>query len=126
MSDLRARFAAELRVARQSAGMTQEDLAEATGTSVDFLSKLERGLNSPSLETLAAVVKALSLDPARILQAELGDRRVTADRLALETRAAHLVRDLDDRALQALLEIMQTLNRLRDKPTGGSKSPRRK
>ena len=126
MSDLRARFAAELRVARQAAGMTQEDLAEATGTSVDFLSKLERGLNSPSLETLAAIVKALSLDPARILQAELDDRLLAADRLELETRAAHLMRDLDDRTLEALLEIMQTLKRLRDKPTGGSKSPRRK
>ena len=36
-------------------------------TSVDFLSKLERGLNSPSLETLAALVKALSLDPIKLL-----------------------------------------------------------
>lgn len=81
MSDIRNHFAVELRAARQAAGMTQEDLAGATGTSVDFLSKLERGLNSPSLETLAALVKALSLDPA----ARLSDSKVL-DSIAIDLR----------------------------------------
>ena len=117
MSDLRARFAAEIKVARQSAGLTQEQLAEATGTSVDFLSKLERGLNSPSLETLAAIVKALALDPVRVLQAEPDGRDITIARHALESRAAQVVRHLDDPALLALIGIGHALERLTVRPT---------
>src|SRR5437879_4303027 len=81
MSELRALFAAELRAARQAAGLTQEDLADATSTSVDFVSKLERGLNSPSLETLAAIVKKLRMDPSAILLADAHERSVTTKRL---------------------------------------------
>src|SRR5262245_8763986 len=115
MTDLRARFAAEIRVARQAAGLTQQQLAKAANTSVDFLSKLERGLESPSLETLVALTKTLSLDPARILRAEL-ERHLTAERWTLEARAAQMVRNLDDRALLALLEIGHALRRLSAAP----------
>jgi excisionase family DNA binding protein len=46
MSQLRTRFGAEVRAARRAARMTQEELAETSRTSVDYLSKIERGLNS--------------------------------------------------------------------------------
>lgn len=112
MSDLRARFAAEIRVARQAAGMTQEELAAATETSVDFLSKLERGLNSPSLETLAGLVRALSLDPAKIL---LGDDQrpvLSMSRRKGEARMAQIVHELDERTLATLVAIAEELRRL--------------
>ena len=113
MADLRARFAAELKVARQQAGMTQEALAAATNTSVDFLSKLERGLNSPSLETLAALVRALHLDPVRLLVPDDPQRSLTPARRELEIRAARLAHELDDDELLALLDIGNAIARLR-------------
>jgi transcriptional regulator with XRE-family HTH domain len=116
MSELRARFATELRAARQTAGLTQEALAEAADTSVDYLSKLERGLNSPSLETLAALVSALDMDPARILRPDPNIREVTADRREAEARVASMMRTFDDRKLAALTEIVETLARLATEP----------
>lgn len=109
MSNLRARFAAEIRVARLAAGMTQEQLADAASTSVDFVSKMERGLHSPSLEILAALVQALSLDPGRVLGIKLIGPMPTTARLQLEARLSQLSDELDDNVLAALVEIARTL-----------------
>ena len=45
---------------RRATKLTQEQLAEAVGCSVEFISLVERGVNSPSvagLETFAKVLK---------------------------------------------------------------------
>ena len=50
---------------RETAGMSQEDLAALTGLSVEVLDKIERGHADPRLLTLEAIAIAL--------RAELGD-----------------------------------------------------
>ena len=52
MSKLRVQFGRRLRQLRRQKDMTQEQLAEAAGISVDRLSNIERGVNAPSFETL--------------------------------------------------------------------------
>lgn len=44
---------------RQSAGLTQEKLAEKTGYSVEFISMVERGVNAPSVEGCGRIANAL-------------------------------------------------------------------
>ena len=51
----------EVRDYRKQRGMTVADLAEATGLSVGMLSKIENGMTSPSLTTLQALSRALSV-----------------------------------------------------------------
>lgn len=126
MSDLRARFAAEIRAARQAAGMTQERLAEAAETSVDFLSKIERGLNSPSLETLAGLVSALSLDPVKLLSGDDLRQTISASRRKGEARLSQIVHTLDDRTLNALVTIAEELERLSSETTKTPKAARRR
>ena len=46
---------------RNQKGVTQEQLAEASGLSVDFLSLIERGRRAPSFKTLEQLSKALGL-----------------------------------------------------------------
>jgi DNA-binding XRE family transcriptional regulator len=55
------RFAAvrELLSARQRAKMTQQELADAMGTTRSVVSRLESGKHSPSIDTLAAAAEAL-------------------------------------------------------------------
>jgi transcriptional regulator with XRE-family HTH domain len=122
MSELRARFATELRAARHTAGLTQEALAEAADISVDYLSKVERGLNSPSLETLAALVSALDMDLARILQADPNICKISTDRREAEARVASMLRNFDDRKLAALTEIAETIARLVTEPPTATKT----
>jgi transcriptional regulator with XRE-family HTH domain len=61
MSSLRLQFGRRLRQLRRQKDMTQEQLAEAVGVSVEFLSNLERGINAPSFETLEKLAQALSV-----------------------------------------------------------------
>jgi len=51
-------IAREILAARKSAGMTQEDLAKAIGTSQSRISKWERGEETPRVEALFRIAKA--------------------------------------------------------------------
>jgi len=46
---------------RREANFTQEQLAFATGISVDFLSLVERGINAPSFDTIEKLAEALKV-----------------------------------------------------------------
>lgn len=47
---------------RRRAGLTQEQLAEKTGYSVDFIGLVERGINAPTVARLADVASALDIE----------------------------------------------------------------
>ena len=47
--------------ARKERGMTQKDLAKATGISQADISRLERGTGNPSIKTLQRVAQALQM-----------------------------------------------------------------
>ena len=61
MSSLRKSFGRRLRSVRKVRDLSQERFAELLGISVDFLSLIERGINSPSFETLEQIAKSLEL-----------------------------------------------------------------
>ncbi|AIR90862.1 helix-turn-helix domain-containing protein [Pseudomonas cremoricolorata] len=50
----------QLRVLRKKMGMTLEQLAEQTGLTKSYLSKVERGLSSPSIAVALKLAKALN------------------------------------------------------------------
>jgi transcriptional regulator with XRE-family HTH domain len=71
MADLRKRFGELLAAHRRRRGLTQEDLAEAAGLSVDMISKIEVGATGarfPSIERLAA---AVDVDPAELFTSDI-------------------------------------------------------
>lgn len=55
------RIGAQLRACRLAQNLTLEQLAEATGVTRGFLSRLERDATSPSLATLLQICEALSI-----------------------------------------------------------------
>lgn len=61
MSTLRALFGRTLRQLRLQRKMTQEDLAEGAGVSVDLISNIERGINAPSFDTLEKLARTLGV-----------------------------------------------------------------
>jgi transcriptional regulator with XRE-family HTH domain len=53
---------------RTARGLTQDDLSQSSGVSVDTISRLERGVRAAvRRSTLAALSRALGVDPARLL-----------------------------------------------------------
>jgi len=52
---------------RRDAGLTQEQFAESLGMQSSAISRLERGVVSPSLEMVDRVARALGTTPATLL-----------------------------------------------------------
>jgi len=50
-----------VRSKRKSAGLSQERLAEKAGLSTVFISRIERGKESPSVDSLVKIAKALRM-----------------------------------------------------------------
>lgn len=61
MSELRRQFARRLKELRQQKGMTQEELAQATGLSISFIRSIEQGIYAPSFESIEKIANALSV-----------------------------------------------------------------
>jgi len=66
---LRSRFGRALREARLAAALSQEELADRAGLHVSYISQLERGLKSPSLDSVAALAQSLDTTAAALVAA---------------------------------------------------------
>ena len=59
--DMRALVGENIRRARLAAGMTQEELAERSGFSQQYISGLERGKRNPTIVSLYELAQALGV-----------------------------------------------------------------
>lgn len=64
------------RQARQALGLTQEEVAEKLGVSVEFCSRLERGVALPSLKTFVRLAEVLRVDRDTLLGLEPANPRM--------------------------------------------------
>jgi transcriptional regulator with XRE-family HTH domain len=62
-------FGIVIREARKHAGLSQERLAFAAKIHPTYVSQLERGLKSPSLEVVGALARALQVKPHVLVKA---------------------------------------------------------
>jgi len=67
-TSLREEFGGNVRHFRRLRGMTQQDLAKAAGLGRSFISQLERGRFSATLETIGALSTALGITPAQLMR----------------------------------------------------------
>lgn len=61
-------FGCVLRCLRQDRGLSQEALGFESGYHRTYISLLERGQKSPSLQTIFNISKALKIDPAELIK----------------------------------------------------------
>jgi transcriptional regulator with XRE-family HTH domain len=67
MENVRQILARNLRLARQEAGVSQEDLADMAEVDRTYVSGIERGLRNPSIEVVARFASALKTTTAKLL-----------------------------------------------------------
>lgn len=67
----------KIRERRKVLGLTQEQLAELAGISVNFLARMEMTARTPSLETLARIADALSVEVSDLLKSETSVDQLT-------------------------------------------------
>ncbi|OBK15938.1 helix-turn-helix domain-containing protein [Mycobacterium asiaticum] len=69
-----------LRAVRRQRGLTLERLAEQTGLTKSYLSKIERGHSTPSIAVALKVARALDVDVGRLFSDEASAEKITIDR----------------------------------------------
>ena len=62
MPDIIKQMGNRIKQIRKAAKLTHERLAELTGLSVEYISRLERGVSQPSFKTLEALTKSLNVN----------------------------------------------------------------
>jgi transcriptional regulator with XRE-family HTH domain len=62
VSDLYRLLGKQIALYRRRASLTQEQLAEATGYSVDFIGLVERGINAPTVKRLEDIAAVLNVE----------------------------------------------------------------
>lgn len=67
MSDFHDRFARLLKDRRTNARLSQRVVAERAGVSSEFISRMERGLTLPALDTFVRLCNALGTTPNDLL-----------------------------------------------------------
>jgi len=68
LMEIREVFAKNLRLIRQSKGLSQEELAHLADIDRTYVSSLERGVYSPTLDVVQRLAKALETDAAELLK----------------------------------------------------------
>jgi transcriptional regulator with XRE-family HTH domain len=100
MSSLRRNFGKRLRSLRRGRDLSQELFAELLGISVDFLSLIERGRNSPSFDTLELIADRLHLPVKELFDFPAAVSRKTAP-LPSSSSGAHSPRRHSSRTNRA-------------------------
>lgn len=65
--DLKDVLSTNLRLMRNEAGRTQEEMAHLLGISLRYLGSIERGRVSPSVTLLGKFASALAIDPCDLI-----------------------------------------------------------
>lgn len=90
-----------IRQARETARITQEDLAQAVGCTAKHIGAIERGIKTPRLDTFIIIANATGASPNLLLQ-DLIDCPVDPLSSELASTVATLEPELQSRILKAL------------------------
>jgi transcriptional regulator with XRE-family HTH domain len=102
--ELKRLFGLRVQGLRRRVGMTQQQLAEAIGKSLDTVSNVERGVSSTRIETMAKIATVLGVSLAELFELDVPVSRDKEMRKAVE----RLVRLVDGESA----ETIETLSKM--------------
>lgn len=103
MQECSQRLADAIKKARLELGLTQEQVAEKSGTDVRTIINMEQGRGNPKLETLFPLIRALKMDSREIFDA-------VSNLDAPSIRHLHLlVDDCSEDEAATLLSVMESV-----------------
>ena len=108
IKDTKQRIGFLLQQARKQKKMTQADIAEACGMSVEAVSNIERGVNYPSFDNFFLICEKLDCSSGEILSDVVSNDK-KEPRLSLETKAIAVIRHLPDQDLKIVSKMLSAL-----------------
>ena len=93
----RQRFGSKIRHLREEKGITQEELAELIGKTIEHISFLERGERSPSFEVILEIANALNVSVSHLMNIDLSnDNTDTINTLLVTPVSPDLVQPVEE------------------------------
>jgi transcriptional regulator with XRE-family HTH domain len=117
MAEIKQRIASAVRAARKAKGLSQQKVAEDIGTTLETVSKCERGASAPSVEVFLAMVRVLGLNVNDLANVEdLADEAapratVSTKRHRLEAEVTATARSMPDAELQLYADFGKLLGK---------------
>lgn len=106
--DMKQRIGFLLQKARKEQKLTQADVAEFCGLSVEAVSNIERGANYPSFDNLFSICNCLKCSCGEILS-DAADNKKNELRRNLEFDAVSVIRRLSDGDLKIVARMLTAL-----------------
>jgi transcriptional regulator with XRE-family HTH domain len=114
MSDpLKQRIGARVQAARRRAGISQETLATAVDRTPESISNIERGLQLPTIPTLAELARVLDVPLAAFFEGVGHEKTLSRQRMRMEAELQEVLTKLSDRAVAIALEQIKALSEVR-------------
>lgn len=108
--DVHRRLGANVRELRVRRRLTQEALGERAALSHKFIGEVERGVSNPSIQSIAAIARALDTDIADLFG---GAARPSGGAYEASRKHLAVVRDAQERLASALKDLQNaTLGRV--------------
>lgn len=105
-SKLNHQFGQRVQQLRRLKNLTQEDLADAIGRSVDTISNIERGFSSTRLDTIAQIAKVLGVSLSEMFEFSAGQDKGKEHRREID-RLIRLIATCPKTRLPALTKIIE-------------------
>ena len=106
-TELKRRFGKHVQGLREAKGLTQEQLADRIGRSVDTVSNIERGVNATRIEVAYQIASELGVRLPDLFDFEpVPAVAVPVDRPAATT-FQQLIEEADDKTATTLLELVR-------------------
>jgi transcriptional regulator with XRE-family HTH domain len=110
--EIKHRIGIRVREIRKARGLSQEELGDRTGRSVDAISLLERGKIVPGLDTLDALSKGLGIPLRDLLDFDDKPQRDN-EVIALQTFAVDVIRQMSKPTLAVAVKQLDALASLK-------------
>ena len=114
MIDLKKNLGRKIRLLRESADITQEELSEISGVTQNFISQLESGKKTASVETLNKISNSLKVPLSSLFCLPDNDYAKPPDKHC-EHKIKKLLGTLTCREKQIVLELLEKLSNGRKK-----------
>lgn len=114
MDKLRKLFGDRLRTLRKARGLSQEALAEKADTHFTYIGVIERGEQSPTLDTVEKIAKALDMETKELFLFPSGEQ---AESESLKIQVEELLKAKDTKTIRQILRILKQVLRLSKEKT---------
>jgi transcriptional regulator with XRE-family HTH domain len=114
MGDLEVRFGRRVRELRVEQGLSQEQLAQASGVARTFVGGVERGQRSPTIGTIQRLARALgvSLPELADVESKRSEPAHTTVAVRFANRVAAMAEDSSEADVSAIFDLLERFARL--------------